>query len=76
LIQQVVVEEKKRVPVRFFRTEGGNEPVRDWLLDLPKEDRTLIGEDLKTLEFGWPLGMPLCRSLGGGLWEVRVEQAE
>ena len=55
----------------FFRTEAGNEPVREWLKDLPAEEKRLIGEDLKTLQFRWPLGMPLVRSLGDSLWEVR-----
>ena len=57
--------------VLFFRTEAGREPVREWLKALPPEERRMIGEDLKTLQFRWPLGMPLVRSLGGGLWEVR-----
>ncbi len=55
----------------FFRTEAGNEPVREWLRSLPASERLVIGEDLKTLQFRWPLGMPLVRGLGGGLWELR-----
>jgi phage-related protein len=58
--------------VVFFRTETGREPVRDWLKSLPRENRRIIGEDLKTVQFGWPLGMPLVRKLDKGLWEVRV----
>ncbi|MBI5774709.1 MAG: type II toxin-antitoxin system RelE/ParE family toxin [Verrucomicrobia bacterium] len=58
--------------VAFFRTETGREPVRDWLKSLPRENRRIIGEDLKTVQFGWPLGMPLVRKLDKGLWEVRV----
>jgi phage-related protein len=58
-------------PVVFYRTKGGAELVRDWLRSLPAEDRRIIGTDLMTVQFGWPVGMPLCRSLGGGLWEVR-----
>jgi phage-related protein len=63
----------KVLPARFFRTLSGNEPVREWLKDLIKEDRGIIGDDIRTVEFGWPLGMPLCRSIGGlkDLWEVR-----
>lgn len=49
--------------VRFFRTEAGNEPVRDWLKELPVTDRRTIGEDLKTVQWGWPLGMPLVRKM-------------
>jgi len=60
------------IPVVFYREEGsGNEPVRNWLLSLSKEDRKRVGNDLRTVQIGWPLGMPLVRSLGGGLWEVR-----
>ena len=59
------------IPVVFYRTAGGAEPIRDWLRSLPPEDRQVVGTDLSTVQFGWPVGMPLCRSLGGGLWEVR-----
>lgn len=61
----------KRLYATFYRTAGGREPVRDWLKALPLEDRKLIGTDIKDVEFAWPLGMPLVRSLGRGLWEVR-----
>ena len=58
----------KQVPAIFFRTEAGGEPVRDWLKGLPSpEDRKRIGEDIKTVEFGWPIGMPVCRPLGDGI---------
>ena len=63
----------KRLPVFFYKTEGGGEPVREWLNGLPYEtDRKRIGEDIRTIEFGWPLGMPFCRPMGGGLFEVRT----
>jgi phage-related protein len=63
----------KRVPAIFFRTEAGGEPLRDWLKSLPSpEDRKRIGEDIKTVEFGWPIGMPACRPLGDGIYEVRT----
>jgi phage-related protein len=68
--------EGKRVPVIFFRTESGREPVRDWLKNLLPEDRKRIGEDIKTVEFGWPIGMPVCRPLGTGLNEVRTSLAQ
>ncbi|HBN8226412.1 type II toxin-antitoxin system RelE/ParE family toxin [Pseudomonas aeruginosa] len=58
--------------VRFFRTEAGNEPVREWLTDLPRGARRLIGTDIKTVQFGWPIGMPVVRKLDNGLWEVRT----
>ena len=57
--------------VAFFRTASGNEPVREWLKSLPRAERRAIGEDIKTVQFGWPLGMPLVRKLEKGLWEVR-----
>lgn len=58
--------------IRFYATELGTEPVREWLKLLPAVDRKVIGEDMKTVQFGWPLGMPLVRSMGGGIWEVRI----
>jgi phage-related protein len=59
------------IPVVFYRSVGGAEPVLDWLRHLPPDDRRAIGTDLATIQFGWPIGMPLCRPLGRGLWEVR-----
>ena len=61
----------KRLPAVFYRTDAGREPVREWLKGLPLEDRKIIGEDIKDVEFAWPIGMPLVRSMGNGLWEVR-----
>ena len=55
----------------FFRTETGREPVREWLKDLPKDERRIIGEDIMTVQFRWPLGMPLVDHLGSGIWEIR-----
>lgn len=57
--------------VVFYRSASGREPVRDWLRALDRESRRVIGNDIKTVQYGWPLGMPLVRNLGGGLWEVR-----
>jgi len=57
--------------VRFYRSESGSEPVRDWLKSLPAEYKKSIGEDIKTVQFGWPIGMPIVRKLDTGLWEVR-----
>ena len=61
----------KRLPARFYRSDSGREPVRQWLKGLDPEDRKVIGEDIKDVEFSWPIGMPLVRSLGRELWEVR-----
>ena len=57
--------------VVFFRAASGREPVRQWLRDLSREDRKVIGEDLKLVQFRWPLGMPLVRKMEANLWEVR-----
>ena len=58
--------------ISFFRTLGGREPVREWLQGLPESDRRLIGNEIRLLQFGWPLGMPLVRKLEPNLWEIRV----
>jgi phage-related protein len=59
------------IPVMFWRSASGREPVREWLRELPPEDKRTIGRDLAKLQFGWPVGLPLCRPLSGGLWELR-----
>ena len=59
------------IPVLFFQLDSGREPVREWLKDLARDDRKTIGEDIKTLQFGWPIGMPLARKMGDDLWELR-----
>jgi phage-related protein len=64
--------EAKKIVAAFFATESGAEPVRDWLRSLPREDQKKIGDDIRTVEFGWPIGMPVCRPLGKGLYEVRT----
>lgn len=64
---------KPILDVRFFVTDSGSEPVREWLKDLPAIERKVIGEDIKTVQLGWPLGMPLVRNLGDGIWEVRIK---
>lgn len=70
---EALEKQGKRAPAIFFRTDAGGEPVRDWLRALPSsEDRKRIGEDIKTVEFGWPIGMPVCRPLGDGIYEVRT----
>ena len=59
------------MPARFYRLHSGREPVREWQKNLDPEDRKIIGEDIKDVEFAWPIGMPLVRAVGRGLWEVR-----
>jgi len=65
------VIDEPRLKVVFYKLQTGKEPVRDWLKTLPLQDKKSIGEDIKTVQFGWPLGMPLVRKLEPGLWEVR-----
>lgn len=59
------------IKVVFYRTETNNEPVREWLKGLTRNERKIIGEDIKTVQFGWPLGMPLVKKIDIGLWEIR-----
>jgi phage-related protein len=66
-----MAEKPRKTPVVFYRTRAGAEVVRDWLRGLEAEDRNAIGQDLMRVQYRWPVGMPLCRSLGEGLWEVR-----
>lgn len=61
----------KPIPVAFFRLDSGREPVRVWLKALIPADRKSIGEDIKTLQYGWPVGMPLARKMAEDLWELR-----
>ena len=65
------MEREQPIRVVFFRTETGNEPVREWLKDLPKDEKKIIGEDIKTVQFSWPIGKPLVDNLGEQIWEVR-----
>lgn len=63
-----------RLKVKFFRQKAsGNEPVRDWLRQLPEHERKAIGEDIKAVQYGWPLGLPLVDHIEGDLWEVRTK---
>lgn len=63
----------QKVPVVFYKTAAGVVVVREWLRGLPQADRNIIGRDLMRVQYRWPVGMPLCRPLGGGLWEVRSD---
>jgi phage-related protein len=67
----MAAEYAPEIPVRFYRTALGKEPVLEWLRSLDRGDRRAIGLDLMRVQFGWPIGMPLVRSLKDGLWEVR-----
>ena len=68
-------DRRKKLPAQFYRLTSGREPVRDWFLALSVEDRRIVGKDVQKVEYGWPLGMPVCRPLANGLWEVRSSLA-
>ena len=65
--------QRQKTPLIFYRTAGGSEPVRDWLKGLEEAERQAIGQDLLRAQWRWPVGMPLCRPMGDGLWEVRTD---
>ena len=71
MVQLVMDDQDIRLQVVFFRAEHGGEPVREWLKSLPLDEKRIVGEDIKTVQFGWPLGMPIVRKMEPGLWEVR-----
>lgn len=64
--------EKQKIPLSFYRTPSGAEPVREFIKRLPTEDRKVLGSDLLAAQWKWPVGMPLCRPMGGGLYEIRT----
>ena len=66
-----MTQNSKKLTVHFYKKLNGKEPVREWLLALDREDCKIIGIDIKTVEFGWPVGMPVCKPLGRGMYEVR-----
>lgn len=67
--------EPKKISAAFYQLANGTEPVRNWLKSLAIEERRAIGKDIMTVEYGWPVGMPVCRSITAykGLWEVRSQ---
>ncbi len=65
------MQRNARLEAVFYQTGTGNEPVREWLKGLSKKDKKTIGSDVKTVQYGWPLGMPVVRKLDPGLWEIR-----
>jgi len=62
----------RKIELVFFRNSAGGEPVREWLQGLDQEERRMIGSDLLRAQWRWPVGMPLCRPMGSGMWEVRT----
>jgi phage-related protein len=68
-----MIDRTKKLPARFYISPAGRNPVRQWILELPSEDRQTIGKDIQKVEFGWPIGRPHCAPLGHGLWKVRSD---
>ncbi len=66
----------KKISAVFYLSPKGNEPVRDWLLKLDRDDRKIVGKDIQKVEFGWPIGMPYSRPLGRGVYEVRSDLSD
>jgi len=64
---------KRPLDIVFFKTEVGNEPAREWLKNLSKQERQLIGEDIKAAQIGWPLGEPIVKKMEPGIWEIRTD---
>lgn len=62
----------KPMALAMWASSTGSEPARDWFKALPDTDRKKVGQDLRKLQYAWPVGMPLVRSLGSGLWELRT----
>jgi phage-related protein len=67
------IDRTTKIAARFFVSATGKMPARDWILEFDPDDRRVLGKDIQKVEFGWPIGMPYCRPLGQGLWEVRSD---
>jgi phage-related protein len=67
-----ITERKPKLGCRFYKTDSGNEPVKDWLKELPAEVRKEVGSDIQVVQWRWPLGKPLVDGFGDGLFEVRT----
>lgn len=61
----------KKITVLFYENSNGKKPVKEWLYSLDRNDRKTVGEDIKTVEYGFPIGLPVCRKLESKLYEVR-----
>jgi phage-related protein len=67
----MTADKLKPIPLVFWRSTAGREPVREWVNELSRDDQRIIGRDMARVQFGWPIGLPVCRPLTRGLWEVR-----
>jgi phage-related protein len=68
-----MIDRTKKLPARFYISQTGRNPVREWILELSSNDRHTVGKDIQKVEFGWPIGRPHCAALGHGLWEIRSD---
>jgi phage-related protein len=68
----ILTTPRKILMARFYQGTDGREPVREWVKDFDRPDRKAFGTVIQKLEFGWPIGLPHCRNMGNGLWEIRV----
>lgn len=66
----------KRLKVFFYKSSTGKEPVRDFIKGMSKKDKAILGEDIKTVECGWPIGMPVCKPMGNKLFEIRSTNSQ
>ena len=75
-IEQLLSTSLEPIPLVFWRSAAGREPVREWLNGLPREDKRVIGRDIAKVQFGWPIGLPLCRPLSGAVMGSALGAAE
>jgi len=62
---------KPRLIVVFYQTALGAEPVREWLHSFSAVEKKVIGEDIKTVQIGYPIGMPLVEKIESDIFELR-----
>ncbi len=72
----ICMEREEPLEAAFYKTRQNNQPCRDFLLSLDRNDRREVGADIFAVQKGFPLGLPLCRKMGSDLWEVRSDVAD
>ena len=73
IMYSLYMEREEPLGAAFYRTGNGNQPCRDYLMSLSRDDRREVGADIFAVQKGFPLGLPLCRKMGKDLWEVRSD---
>ena len=66
------MEREKPLTTAFFQTEQGNQPCRDFILGLSRDDKREVGTKIFEVQKGFTLGLPLVRKMENDLWEIRV----